>query len=335
MLFSPAIAIALLAAIESLLSAVVADGMTGYRHRPDAELVAQGAANIGSALFGGIPATGAIARTATNIKSGGRTPVAGIVHAATLLAIMLLFGKWAALIPMPVLAGILLLVAYNMSEWRLFVRLFRSPRSDILVLVVTFALTVLVDLTVALETGIVLAAFLFMRRMAGLSHAGFITKSLSTEESDDPNAIARREVPHGVEVFEVYGPFFFGAASKFKDAMGLVESTPRVLILRMREVGAMDATGLRALEDVAVKSRKTNTTLILSGVHAQPLIVLERSGLLEEIGEENVFGNIDDALNRAREVLGLPPVERLGPFVPTVAREKKKAPAAPGGGAPL
>ncbi|MDF1562569.1 MAG: sulfate permease [Deltaproteobacteria bacterium] len=303
MLFSPAIAIALLAAIESLLSAVVADGMTGHRHRPDAELVAQGVANIGSALFGGIPATGAIARTATNIKSGGRTPVAGIVHALTLLAIMLLFGKWASLIPMPVLAGILLVVAYNMSEWRLFVRLFRSPRSDILVLLSTFALTVLVDLIVALQVGIVLAAFLFMRRMSGLSQAGFITRSLATEEDSGPNAIDRREVPPGVEVFEIYGPFFFGAASKFKSAIARVESPPRVLILRMREVHVMDATALRALEDVVKNCRRDGIHLILSGVHAQPLLVLERSRLLQDVGEEQVFDNIDAALARARELL--------------------------------
>jgi len=303
-LISPAIAIALLGAIESLLSAVVSDGMTGYRHKPDAELVAQGVANIGSALFGGIPATGAIARTATNVKNGGRTPVAGIVHALVLLAIMLLFGGWAELIPIPVLSGILLVVAYNMSEWRLFARLLKSPRSDILVLTATFVLTVLVDLTVALEVGVVLAALLFMRRMAAVSNAGFITKSISGGNADDPGAIASREVPPGVEIFEVYGPFFFGAASKFRDAISVIKSPPKALILRMREVTAMDATGLRALEDVAKKSKLDGTVLILSGVHAQPLVALERSGLLVEIGEENVFSDIDGAINRARDFAG-------------------------------
>ncbi|PLX42860.1 MAG: sodium-independent anion transporter [Deltaproteobacteria bacterium] len=301
-LLSPALAIALLGAIESLLSAVVSDGMTGYRHKPDAELVAQGLANIGSALFGGIPATGAIARTATNVKNGGRTPVAGVVHALVLLAIMILFGGWAALIPIPVLSGILLVVAYNMSEWRLFARLLKSPRSDVLVLAVTFILTVLVDLTVALEVGVVLAAMLFMRRMAAVSNAGFITKSILNGGANDPGSITNREIPQGVEIFEVYGPFFFGAASKFRDAISVIKSPPRVLILRMREVTAMDATGIRALEDVAKKSRMEGTILILSGVHAQPLVALEHSGLLLEIGEDNVFAEFEGALARAREL---------------------------------
>ncbi len=321
-LFSPALSIALLAGIESLLSAVVADGMVGTRHRSNMELVAQGIANIASPLFGGIPATGAIARTATNVKSGGRTPVAGIVHALTLLLIMLFLGRWAALIPISALAGILLVVAYNMSEWRVFLRLLRSPKSDIVVLLATFLLTVLVDLTVAIQVGVVLAAFLFMARMADLSQAGYVTGMLREEEErDDPNAIGRREVPDGVEVFEVYGPFFFGAASKFQDALGQVEGEVKVLVLRMREVNAMDATGLRALEDLAEKTRRVGTVLVLSGVHAQPLVLLERSGLLEKIGEENLFGNIDAALNRARELVGLPPLRPTRPLVPVVRRE--------------
>ncbi|MGD9546881.1 MAG: SulP family inorganic anion transporter [Candidatus Krumholzibacteriia bacterium] len=302
-MFSPALTIALLAAIESLLSAVVADGMAGTRHRSDMELVAQGVANIASPLFGGIPATGAIARTATNIKSGGRTPVAGMVHAATLMVIMLFAGRWAGLIPIATLAGILLVVAYNMSEWRLFVRLFRSPRSDVLVLMTTFGLTVIVDLAVALEAGMVLAAFLFMRRMAGLSQSGFVTSMLKEEEAQgDPLAISRKTVPEGVEVFEIYGPFFFGAASKFQDAMFMVETAPRVLILRLREVMAMDATALHALESLVVKTRREGTALILSGIHAQPLTVLKNAGLLEEIGLDNLCGNIDEALERATAI---------------------------------
>jgi SulP family sulfate permease len=303
-LIGPAFAIAMLGAIESLLSAVVADGMIGGRHRSNMELIAQGVANLASPLFGGIPATGAIARTATNVKNGGRTPVAGIVHALTLLVIVLAFGRLAERIPIAALAGILVVVAYHMSEWRMFVRLFRSPRSDVLVLLTTFILTVAVDLVVALQAGIVLASFLFMRRVAGLSQAGFITSMLREgEDPADPGAIAKRHVPDGVEVFEVYGSFFFGAASKFRDAIRGIERRPKVLVVRLREVLAIDATGLRALEDLLDKTRRDGTTLILSGIHAQPLVVLERAGLLDAIGRENVFTHIDEALERARAIV--------------------------------
>lgn len=306
-LVQPAIAIALLAAIESLLSAVVADGMLETRHRPNMELVAQGVANLASPLFGGIPATGAIARTATNVKAGGRTPVAGMVHALVLLAILLFFGEQAARIPMAALAGILLVVAWNMGEWEHFLHLFRSPRSDVAVLLTTFLLTVLVDLTVALQAGIVLAALLFLRRMATTSEAGYVTGSLSeTEDPDDPLAISRREVPPGVEVFEVKGALFFGAATKFRDALGSVETPPRVLVLRLRHVLSVDATGLRAVEVLLDECRRKGTALVLSGVHAQPLVALERSGLLARIGAENAHPDIDAALARAREILGVP-----------------------------
>jgi len=302
-LFPDAVAIALLGAIESLLSAVVADGMAGTRHRPNMELVAQGIANVASPLFGGIPATGAIARTATNVRNGGRTPIAGIVHAATLLVIASFLGRAAGLIPLAALAGILLTVAFNMSEWRVFAHLFRSPRSDVVVLLVTFGLTVLVDLSVAIQTGMVLAAFLFMRRMALISDAGPMQRALrEDDDADDPDATARFDVPAGVEVFEVYGALFFGAASKFKDAVRRVERPPRVLILRMRHVLAIDATGLRALEDLLDKTRRDGTVLVLSGVHAQPLVALERSGVLERMGAANVHGNIREALARAREL---------------------------------
>jgi sulfate permease, SulP family len=303
-LFPDAIAIALLGAIESLLSAVVADGMAGTRHRPNMELLAQGVANVASPLFGGIPATGAIARTATNVKNGGRTPIAGLVHAATLLVIATFLGRAAGLIPLAALAGILLVVAWNMSEWRVFAHLFRSPRSDVVVLLVTFGLTVLVDLTVAIQTGMVLAAFLFMRRMALISDAGPMRRALREEEdADDPDATARLDVPPAVEVFEVYGALFFGAASKFKDAVRRVERPPRVLILRMRHVLAIDATGLRALEDLLDKTRRDGTVLVLSGVHAQPLTALERAGLLERIGPDNVHAHIRGALARARSLV--------------------------------
>lgn len=302
--FSPALSIALLAGIESLLSAVVADGMTGRRHRSNMELIAQGIANIASPIFGGIPATGAIARTASNVKNGGTTPLAGIVHALTLMLVLLFFGKLAGLIPMATLAGILLVVAYNMSEWRLFVKLFRGPRSDILVLVTTFLLTVLIDLTVAIQVGVVLAALLFMRRMADVTQVGYVTQLLDDEdEKEDPNHIGARVVPLGVEVFEINGPFFFGAAEKFKDAIAQVEARPKVLVLRLRSVLSLDATGLTALEEVYSRTRKEGTQLVLSGVHAQPLSVMQRSGFLDRVGEDNIFSDIDDALTRARQML--------------------------------
>jgi len=325
-LFSPALTIALLAGIESLLSAVVADGMTEGRHRSNMELVAQGVANLAVPFFGGIPATGAIARTATNVKNGGRTPVAGIVHAFTLLLILLFFGKWAALIPMPTLAGILVVVAWNMSEAHLFAKLLRGPRGDVLVLLTTFGLTVLVDLTVAIQVGMVLAAFLFMQRMADATQVGFITKDLSDLEEaalSDPNSLQLREVPAGVEVFEINGPFFFGAADKFKYALKQVATPPRVLILRMRHALSLDSTALQALESVLAKASRNGTQLLLSGVHSQPLIVMERAGFLDKLGPDNIHGNIDDALNRARDLLGLPRVTPPGPFVPTVRREER------------
>ncbi len=309
---SPAISIALLGGIESLLCAVVADGMTGRRHRSNMELIAQGAANIISPLFGGIPATGAIARTAANIKNGGSTPVAGIIHAVVLMLILMFFGKWAALIPMPVLAAILLVVAYHMSEWRLFVRIFRSPRSDVLVLVTTFILTVFFDLIVAIQVGVVLAALLFMRRMGDVTQVGYVTSLMQDEEEGEESvSINRRAIPEGIEVFEIDGPFFFGAADKFKNALSEVRKRPIVLILRMRKVLTLDATGLHALEEVFAQSRRDGTVLILSGVHANPLVVMQRSGFLDMIGEENVFDNIDSAFDRARELLA-----RTGPVVP-------------------
>ncbi len=307
-MFPAALTIAMLAAIESLLSAVVADGMIGTRHRSNVELIAQGVANIASPLFGGIPATGAIARTATNVKNGGRTPIAGIIHAVTLLLIMKFFAGWATLIPIAGLAGVLLVVAYNMSEWRHFVGLFRGPRSDVLVLVTTFLLTVLVDLTVALGAGVVLASLLFMRRMASLSQAGYVTAMLREEEADDPKAIAQRSVPSGVEVFEVYGTFFFGAATKFKDSLAQIERPPKVLILRLREVMVIDATGLHVLEEILDKGLRSGPTLILAGVHAQPLFAMQRAGLVDKIGADNLTPDIDEALARARVILGLAPV---------------------------
>ncbi len=326
-LLPSAMVIALLAGIESLLSAVVADGMIGGRHRPNMELVAQGIANIVSPLFGGMPATGAIARTATNISNGGRTPIAGIVHALTLLIIMLFLGRWAGLIPLACLAAILVIVAYHMSEWRWFISIFKSPKSDVAVLLTTFLLTVLVDLTVAIQVGMVLAVFLFMRRMALVTNVGMVTREFNDEEeTDDPNAIAKRKVPEGVEVYEINGPFFFGAVHKFRDAMRITEKQPKARIIRMRDVPVMDATGLQALRDEFSNSKKKGIPFIISDIHAQPLIALERAGLLDEIGEDNVFGNIDDALNRTRELLNLPQEKKPTPFIPTVQREKHSPP---------
>ena len=301
-LFPPAIAIALLASIESLLSAVVADGMIGGRHRSNMELVAQGVANVASPVFGGIPATGAIARTALNVRSGGRTPVAGMVHALTVLGILFALAPLASLIPMAALAGVLFMVAYHMSEWRMFVKLFRSPKSDILVMLTTFLLTVLVDLVVALQTGIVLAAFLFMRRMAELSEAAYVKDMMAEGEGLDPKMA--EPLPHGVEVFQVHGTLFFGAASKFKDAMRRVEKPPRILILRLREVLAIDATGLRALEDVLDKAKADGTQVLLTGVQAQPRSVLARAGILERVGEENVVPDFQRAVERAKAIVG-------------------------------
>lgn len=304
-LFQPALAIALLGGIESLLSAVVADGMTGRRHRSNTELIAQGVANLVSPLFAGIPATGAIARTATNIRNGGKTPVAGMIHAVTLLVLMVALGKWTVLIPMPVLAAILIKVAIDMGEWRLFIRLLRAQRGDVLVMVSTFLLTVFVDLTLAIESGVIMAAFLFMHRMAESTQIGFITSDFADaddDESADPDATSRYAVPEGVEIFEIYGPFFFGAADRFKDALRGVERPPKALVLRMRHVPMIDATGLRALADVFAKCQKDGTALILSGVQSQPWDQLVGAGLYRRIGPANVHSHIERALDRAREI---------------------------------
>jgi len=296
--FSPAITIALLGAIESLLSAVVADGMIRSRHRSNMELVAQGVANIFSPIFGGIPATGAIARTATNVKNGAKTPVAGIVHAVVLLLIMLFFGKWAALIPIPTLSAILLIVSYNMSEWRSFKKLLKSPKSDIIILLVTFVLTVIVDLTVAIEVGVVLSALFFMRRMAEVSQVNAITKDIKDElDGKYENEQSDIKMPEGVEIFEVFGSLFFGAVEQFTESLRSVEKKPKYLILELQHLLSIDATGLRALEDLESKLRKQKTKFILSGLHKQPLFAMVQSGLIDKIGEDYLFGSIPEALS--------------------------------------
>jgi len=326
-LLPSALTIAMLASIESLLSAVVADGMTGFRHKTDCELVAQGVANIGSIFFGGIPATGAIARTAANVKSGGRTPLAGMVHAVTLLLCMVLLAPLAVHIPLAAMSAVLMMVAWNMSELDHFRSLLKAPRGDVAVLLITFGLTVFADLTIAVGVGTVLAAMLFIRRMAEVSNITAVRRELENGADDlaelkDPNAIAARDLPPGVEVYEINGPFFFGIADRLQDTLRGLERPPRVFILRMRRVPAMDATGLHALEEFFQKCRRQGTTLLLSGVHAQPLNVLIQHSLYDAIGSENLFGNIDDALSRARQLLGLPPREPPAGAVAEVARER-------------
>jgi sulfate permease, SulP family len=304
LLVGPAFTIALLAAVESLLSAVVADGMIGSKHRSNAELIAQGLANIASPLFGGMPATGAIARTVTNIQNGGRTPIAGMVHAVTLLLITVFFARWAALVPLAALAAVLAVVAYHMSEWRTFKAELSAPRSDILVLLTTFTLTVLVDLTVAIQAGMVLASFLFMKRMAEVTNINVISGELADAEgADDSSTEWLRRIPKGVQVFEINGPFFFGAAEKLKETLGSTNATPRVLILRMRNVLSIDSTGLNVLKDLVRRARHEKTLVLIAEIHSQPLIALGRSELLDGLGEDNVCGTLESALERAREYL--------------------------------
>ncbi len=291
---APAFTIALLGGIESLLSAVVADGMIGGRHRPNIELVAQGVANIVSPLVGGIPATGAIARTATNARNGGRTPVAGLVHALTLLLITLFAGQWAALVPMSALAAILLIVAYHMSEWRTVRAEMKAPKSDAAVLLITMGLTVIVDLTVAIQVGLVLASLLFVRRMAGASS---ITPLVDDDEGGD--APLRAPLPDGVQVFAMSGPFFFGAVEQFKETMRQVARRPRVLILQMRDVPVIDATAMHALREVIRQSTKDGTRVMLAEVGGQPMEAMQRSGLVEALGAEAFAPSLEFAIAAA------------------------------------
>ncbi len=321
-LFQPAVTIALLAAIESLLSAVVADGMIDDRHDSNQELIAQGLANIFSPLFGGIPATGAIARTATNVKNGGRSPVAGITHALTLLVILLVAAPLARFIPLATLSAVLVVVAFNMGEWHHFARLPRWPRSDAVVFLAAFALTVLIDLTVAVEVGMVLAAVLFIKRMSETTQIMAVDESTETEGSH--HSLVGKEVPDGVLVFRVFGAFFFGAADKLETALKSAQQEPKVLILRMRKVLAMDATGLNALEDLYEKMHQRGQHLLLSGPHTQPYATMINAGFIDEIGEENVCPHIEAALQRAREILGLPAAPPTDPL----HSEKKELAAA-------
>ncbi len=307
-LIPDAITIALLAGIESLLSAVIADGMTGGRHRSNGELVAQGVANLGSVIFGGIPATGAIARTATNIKTGAKTPMAGMIHAATLFLLILAFAPAVGQIPLAALSAVLIMVAWNMSEVAHVRHLLRAPLGDVAVLFTAFFLTVLVDLTTAVEVGMILAALLFMKRMSDLSHVVTLAPLLQQEEGEfseksDPDAISRKQVPQGVEVYEIDGPFFFGVADHLKDILHNMAAPPKVFILRMRKVPVLDASGLHALSELYLKCKRDRTTLILSGVKGQPAKSLKKFGLEMSIGHENIFPHIDLALKRAKELV--------------------------------
>ncbi|MBQ4498533.1 MAG: STAS domain-containing protein, partial [Spirochaetaceae bacterium] len=301
-LFPTAISIAVLAAIESLLSAVVADGMIGSKHDSNMELVAQGVANIASPLFGGIPATGAIARTATNIKNGGRTPVAGIIHAVTLLLILLFAGKYAAFIPMAALSAVLINVAWNMAGFPAIRALLKGQKSDITVFLVTFLITVFVDLTVAIEVGLGFAAFFFIKKMIDLSEVQNQRETLTGGIRTDQPA-ENLDIPDGCFVYEIEGPLFFGTVRKFELATERAQANCKVLILRMRNTIYLDAGGIKALEQCMAACRRKNITIVISGIHTQPFMLLEKTGMAEKLGHENIFDNIAAALNRARELV--------------------------------
>lgn len=321
-LFQPAMTIALLAAIESLLCAVVADGMVDDRHDANQELMAQGLANIVSPLFGGIAATGAIARTATNVKSGARTPVAGMVHAVTLLVIILVAAPLAKFVPLATLSAVLVNVALHMGEWHNFARLRKWPVCDSAVFLSAFALTVVVDLTVAVEIGMVLAAILFIKRSSETTQIMAVDESTETEGSH--HSLVGKEVPKGVMIYRMMGAFFFGAVDKLESALKREKQEPEVLILRMRKVVALDATGLNALEDLYDKLHRKGKHLVLSAPHTNPMMVMERAGFIDRLGQENVCPHIDAALARAREILGLPPAPATDPL----HHEKEKLEAA-------
>lgn len=303
-LFSVAITIAVLGAIESLLSAAVADGVIGDRHDSNTELIAQGIANFVSPIFGGIPATGAIARTMTNINNGGKSPVAGIVHAVVLLLILLFLMPLAQYIPMACLAGVLVIVSYNMSGWRVFKGLLKNPKSDVAVLLITFFLTVIFDLTVAIEVGLVIACVLFMKRVMETTKISVITDEIDpNNESDLEVHEEHLMIPQGVEVYEINGPYFFGIATKFEEIMSRLGDRPKIRIIRMRKVPFIDSTGIHNLTTLCEMSQKENIHIILSGVNEKVHKVLEKSGFYELLGEENICSNINEALEVAtREI---------------------------------
>ena len=307
-LVSPAITIAILGAIESLLSATVADGVIGDRHSSNTELIAQGVANLASPLFGGIPATGAIARTMTNINNGGRTPVAGIVHAAVLLAIFLFLMPLAQYLPMACLAGVLVIVSYGMSGWRSFSSILKNPKSDVIVLWVTFLLTVIFDLTIAIEVGLICACLLFMRRMAETTDVKVISDEINPAEEDSDFQMGNLEhliIPEGVEVYEINGPYFFGAGNKFEEIMGALGrgSRPKVRIIRMRKVPFVDSTGIHNLTNLCLMSQREGIQVVLSGVNPKVQAVLHKAGFDTMLGTDNICSHINIALERARQLI--------------------------------
>ena len=308
-LVSPAITIAILGAIESLLSATVADGVIGDRHDSNTELIAQGMANLASPLFGGIPATGAIARTMTNINNGGRTPMAGIIHAAVLLLIFLFLMPLAQYIPMACLAGVLVIVSYNMSGWRSFTSIMKNPKSDVIVLWVTFLLTVIFDLTIAIEVGLICACLLFMRRMAETTDVKVISDEINPAEEESDFQLGNLEhltIPEGVEVYEINGPYFFGAGNKFEEIMGALRhqrQMPRVRIIRMRKVPFVDSTGIHNLTNLCLMSQAEGIQVVLSGVNERVQAVLHKARFDTLLGEENICSHINIALERAKQLL--------------------------------
>ena len=304
-LVSPAITIAILGAIESLLSATVADGVIGDHHDSNTELVAQGLANIASPLFGGIPATGAIARTMTNINNGGKTPVAGIIHAVVLLLIFLFLMPLAKYIPMACLAGVLVVVSYGMCGWRSFLELMKNPKSDVTVLLITFFLTIIFDLTIAIEVGLIIACLLFMKRMSETTDVKAITEEIDLNQDAEFSTghLDHLIIPQGVEVYEINGPYFFGAGNKFEEIMASFGDRPKVRIIRMRKVPFVDSTGIHNLTNLCEMSKKEGIQIVLSGVREKVNGQLEHAGFYHLIGEENICSHINLALKRANEII--------------------------------
>ena len=304
-LFPDALTIAFLAGSKSLLSAVISDGLTGRRHKANTELVAVGIGNIASILFGGIPASAVIARTAANIKSGGKTPVSGMIHAITLFVIIFLAAPVMSLIPLPALSAILVVIAYSMCEKEKFRHLFKAPVGDVIILLTSFILTILVDITVAVEVGFVLAAFLFMKRMSDQAKISPVPALFEEEEEEkvDPDNILKKQVPKGVEVYEIHGPFFFGTANSLREILDEIEYPPKVFILRMRKVGVLDATGMYALKDFYSKCKKEKTQLLLSGIQSDCFKALKKFGIADKIGKKNMHRTIDSALRAAEKLV--------------------------------
>ena len=302
-LVAPAMTIAVLGAIESLLSATVADGVIGDHHNSNTELVAQGVANLASPLFGGIPATGAIARTMTNINNGGRTPIAGIIHAVVLLLIFLFFMPLAKYIPMACLAGVLVIVSYGMCGWRSFVALMKNPKSDVTVLLITFFLTIIFDLTVAIEVGLIIACLLFMKRMSETTDVKVIMDEINEESDISKGNIEHLTIPEGVEVYEINGPYFFGAGNKFEEIMASFGDRPKVRIIRMRKVPFVDSTGIHNLTNLCEMSKNEGITIVLSGVSEKVHAQLQKARFYDILGEENICSHINLALERAKEIV--------------------------------